>query len=135
MISRSQCGSTATDHRAYKCRACNSAYQRKYRAAKRAEAGPDPNAPSCTFCGLMRGNGKGVKVYRYALIRPVKLAVNVHTNRCIASIAICDACLVEQTIPSPGYTRAHGLTERKWPKQQPIREDGLRAINPASLAS
>lgn len=123
--SDSNCGSTDPTHCKSKCRACSSRYQREYRASVRA-ATPRPLGPPCVFCGIHQHNPSRLPVYQYALIRPVKIATNVHSNKCVASIAICDACLVEQTIPSPSYVKANGLLSREWPVRG-FREDGLRS--------
>jgi len=74
--------------------------------------------PFCAFCGISRGNELGVKVYRYALIRPVRIRANFHTNKCIASIPICDDCVQEHAQPSRSYMLAHGLTEPVWPSRR-----------------
>lgn len=65
-----------------------------------------PRTPAiCAFCGYAAGNGQGVAVFRYPLIRAVKIDGR-KTSRCIASLGLCDRCILEHAHLSRTYRRA-----------------------------
>jgi len=57
---------------------------------------------TCALCGLARGNGRGIPVYKYPLIRGVRIAGR-STTRCIGSLPACDRCLVELGVVKRAY--------------------------------
>lgn len=48
----------------------------------------------CALCSITAGNGAGVKVFRYPLVRGVSVDGR-RTSRCIGSLALCDRCVIE----------------------------------------
>ena len=97
---RSYCGDTSPEHRSTYCKPCQATRQRDRRAKLRA--GIRHLGPSCALCGLAQRNSYGIKVYRYSLVRNVRASHTKTgwTNRQVASIPLCDRCLIEG-----GYAR------------------------------
>jgi hypothetical protein len=119
-----RCGSTDPMHVARRCRQCKSIYNRSYRLARKAQYQLRPvgvrlelNPAVCAFCGLARGNSQRIPVYRYPLERTI-YPNGVKRTASIASIGLCDECLIQNTQPSPSYMRAHGLSRREWPAKR-----------------
>ena len=94
------CGSEDPTHRAYRCTPCNTIRARKRR--HRIRAGIVTLGPSCCMCGIAQRNRYGIKVYRYSLLRNVRSSKTKTgwTNKSIASLPVCDRCLMEG-----GYVR------------------------------
>lgn len=119
-----RCGSRDPKHVGRRCRNCKSLYNRAYRLKTRAQRLLEPrgvrlelNPAVCAFCDLARGNSLGIPVYRYPLERTI-YPNGVKRTASIASIGLCDQCVVKHTQPSPSYMRAHGLTKREWPARR-----------------
>ena len=97
------CGGRAIDgHHVSKCKECQYIYNRRYRD----RVGYKHPPAQCVLCGLSRRNGRGIKVYRYPLLR--KVAGTTRRSHVIGSIGLCDPCITEHARPSPTYIRAHG---------------------------
>lgn len=92
---RVYCGSDDPGHRSTGCRPCQAERQRQRRA--RIAAGLPLLGPECALCGIARGNSLGIKVYRYSLVRNFAAAHTKTgwTNRQVASVPICDRCLID----------------------------------------
>lgn len=97
-----------TPHGSTNCKPCQAARQRQRRA--RIRAGMPIIGPSCALCGIARRNSYGIKVYRYSLVRNVKASHTKtgFTNRQVASIPLCDRCLIEG-----GYARDQLVPPRR----------------------
>ena len=97
---RNYCGDPDPGHRSTYCNPCQAIRQRERRA--RLRAGIRHLGPSCALCGIAQRNSYGIPVYRYSLVRNVRAAHTKTgwTNRQVASIPLCDRCLVEH-----GYAR------------------------------
>ena len=116
----SRCGSTDPMHVARRCRPCKAIYNRAYRRTREPRFRPvrlELNPAVCAFCGLARGNSQRIPVYRYPLERTI-YPNGVKRTASIASIGLCDECLIQNTQPSPAYMRAHGLATREWPDKR-----------------
>ena len=87
-------------HGSTNCKPCQATRQRERRA--RIRAGIKHMGPSCALCGIAQRNAYGIKVYRYSLVRNVKVGHTKTgwTNKQVASIPLCDRCLIEG-----GYAR------------------------------
>ena len=94
------CGNPDPAHRAYKCQRCQTIRQRIRR--EKIRAGIVNLGPPCALCGIAQRNRYGIKVYRYALLRNVRSSKTKTgwTNKSVASIPLCDRCLIEG-----GYVR------------------------------
>ena len=99
------CGSTDPIHRAYRCQPCQTIRQRDRRARKRA--GVVNLGPPCALCGIAQRNSYGIKVYRYSLVRNVRTGKTKSgwTNMSVASIPLCDRCLIEGGYAKPELVR------------------------------
>ena len=99
------CGSLEPTHRAYRCTSCQTIRMRDYRERKRS--GVVVMGPSCALCGIAQRNRYGIKVYRYALLRNVRSrhTKTGWTNKSVASIPLCDRCLIEQGYAKPEFVR------------------------------
>ena len=53
------------------------------------------NPAVCVMCSLVAGNGAGIKVLRYPLLRRVNPPRKRQTSVCIGSIGLCDRCVIE----------------------------------------
>ncbi len=63
----------------------------------------------CALCGLAAGNGVGIPVHRYPLRRsfypPGWKAGDDVRHRTVATIALCDRCIIEVGQPTKKYVR------------------------------
>lgn len=97
------CGGRAIDgHHVPRCSACRRIYNQRYRD----RVGYKHPPAECVMCGLNARNERGIPVYRYPLLR--KVSGKDRKSHVIASIGLCDACIVEHARPSPTYVKAHG---------------------------
>jgi hypothetical protein len=103
---RNYCGSSEPGHRSTTCKPCQATRQRERRA--RLRAGVRYLGPSCALCGIAQRNSYGIPVYRYSLVRNVRATHTKTgwTNRQVASIPLCDRCLVENGYARSEYVRA-----------------------------
>lgn len=93
-----RCGSFDPAHRAKSCRACQHIYDERSRSKKpRLRDRMLAVAARCEFCGIVAGNSRAVKVYRYTLRRSVRIG-DRRTSRALGSIGICDQCLRERKL-------------------------------------
>lgn len=99
------CGGRPIDgHHSARCLECRRLYNRRYRdrvGYKRLPA-------DCVMCGLNGRNSRGIPVYRYPLIRKNTTGGPNRRSYVIASIGLCDACVIEYGRPSPSYLKANG---------------------------
>lgn len=97
------CGRRAIDgHHTAKCRECRSIYNRRWRDRVGYKRFP----AVCVMCGLNARNSQDIPVYRYPLLR--KPGGKNRRSFVIASIGLCDTCVIEHATPSPSYIRANG---------------------------
>jgi len=91
-----RCGSTKESHRADACSKCNRIYYDRERSgAPRFGQRMLARGATCAFCGLVAGNSRGVRVYRYTLRRSVNVK-GKRTSRALGSVGLCDLCVVEK---------------------------------------
>lgn len=99
------CGGRAIDgHHVSRCLECRRIYNRKYRD----RVGYIRPPAECVMCGLNGRNSRGIRVYRYPLIRKNTTGGPARRSYVIASIGLCDACVIEHARPSPSYVKATG---------------------------
>lgn len=97
-----RCGSMDPAHRAKTCRTCDRIYKRRHQAGEpRFKYRTRADAARCAICGITHGNSLGIVVYRYPL-----RAYRNRGHHTVASIGLCDPCIIAQAEVRAPYRRA-----------------------------